>query len=131
MRKVLKEQLYLAWSSFQQWRNFISPDKTAILSGQQSVLKAALMNVINPMPYIYWSLVAGPLLIAGWREAPAYGVTFLGAFYLVMVCGLLAILGMVSAARNLGSRISRILLGVSVLALAAFGLLQLWRGLLG
>ena len=123
--------LYLAWNSYLQWRDFISPENRALASGSQSIFKAALMNIINPMPYIYWSLVTGPILVSAWRENPAYGLAFIGAFYVVMVCGLLAILGLFGTARNLGSRVSRVLLGISVLALASFGLLQLWRGVLG
>lgn len=123
--------LYLAWSAFQQWRNFTSPESTPAAGGGQSIFKAVLMNIINPMPYIYWSLVTGPILLAGWHASPASGLAFLGAFYLTLIGGLLAIVGLFGVARHLGSRVSRALLGISVIALAAFGLLQLWRGLHG
>lgn len=120
--------LYLAWNAYQNWRNFTAPENTGAPRGQQNIFKAALMNALSPMPYIYWSLVTGPILIAGWRASPAYGLAFLGAFYLMLVVGLLAILALFSTARKLGSQVSRLLLGISVLALAVFGLLQLWRG---
>lgn len=123
--------LYLAWSAFRQWRSFISPEQIVAPTGRQSIFKAAMMNALSPMPYIYWSLVTGPILIAGWRESPADGLVFISTFYLVMICGLLAILALFSAARSLGSQVSRILLGVSVLALAGFGVLQLLRGVMG
>ena len=123
--------LYLAWSAFQSWRHFISPEQNAAPTGQQSIIRAALMNALSPMPYIYWSLVTGPILIAGWRESPALGLTFLGAFYFVFISGLLALLAIFSAARGLGSRVSRVMLGISSLALAGFGVLQLSRALLG
>ena len=120
--------LFLAWNAYQNWRNFTAPENMGAPSGQQNIFKAALMNALSPMPYIYWSLVTGPILIAGWRVSPAYGLAFLGAFYLMLVVGLLAILALFSTARKLGSQVSRLLLGISVLALAVFGLLQLWRG---
>jgi threonine/homoserine/homoserine lactone efflux protein len=123
--------LYLAWNSYLQWRDYISPENRTIPDGPQSIIKAALMNIINPMPYIYWSLVTGPILVSAWHENPTYGLAFIAAFYVVLVGGLMAILALFGTARNLGSRVSRILLGISVLALASFGLLQLWRGLLG
>ena len=123
--------LYLAWDAFRQWRNFSALETRQVPAGRQSVLKAAMMNALNPMPYIYWSLVTGPILIAGWRESPAHGLAFIIAFYAVMICGLLAILAIFSATRNLGNRVSRALLGISMLALAVFGLFQLWRGILG
>ena len=121
--------LYLAWGSYRQWRSFTALENQPAPAGNQSVFKAAMMNVLNPMPYIYWSLVTGPILIAGWRETPTLGLALLGAFYLIMISGLLVILGLFGTARQLGNRVSRILLGVSVLALAGFGLFQLWRGI--
>jgi threonine/homoserine/homoserine lactone efflux protein len=121
--------LYLAWGSYRQWRSFTALEGQFAPAGNQSVFKAATMNALNPMPYIYWSLVTGPILIAGWRESPAFGLTFLGGFYLIMVSGLLAIMGLFDTARQLGNRVSRILLGISVLALAGFGLFQLGRGI--
>ena len=123
--------LYLAWNAFKQWRSFVSPDQVALANGRQSLFKAALMNTLNPMPYIYWGLVTGPILLTGWRENPVNGFCFLAGFYIVMIGGLLTILALFSAARNLGSQVSRALLGFSVFALGGFGLLQLWRGLPG
>lgn len=120
--------LYLAFGSYRQWRSFTGLDGGNAQNGSQSVLKAALMNALSPMPYIYWSLVTGPILITGWRENPAHGIAFLIAFYTILICGLLAILALFSAARNLGNKVSRAMLGVSVLALAIFGLFQIWRG---
>ena len=121
--------LYLAWSAFQQWRSFVAPDEAATTGIHQSIWKAALMNALSPMPYIYWSLVTGPILIAGWKQSPAQGLTFLVSFYAVLICGLLAILGLFSAARNLGNQVSRAMLGLSVLTLTGFGLSQLWQAL--
>ena len=123
--------LYLAWNAYRQWRNYISPEQAAVPTGYQSIFKAALMNGLSPMPYIYWSLVTGPILINGWRESPAYGLTFISSFYIVLICGLLGILALFSAARSLGSQVSRVLLGISVIALAVFGIVQLARGVLG
>ena len=123
--------LFLAWNAFKQWRSYVSPDQVTLTNSRRSLFKAALMNTLNPMPYIYWGLVAGPILLTGWRENPFNGFCFLGGFYIIMIVGLLAILALFSTARNLGSRVSRALLGLSVLALGGFGLLQLWHGLNG
>ena len=120
--------LYLAWSSFRQWRNFVSPEESVQTGNKQNMLKAAMMNALSPMPYIYWSLVTGPILISAWHESPIYGVGFMVSFYLVLIGGLLGILAVFGSARSLGSKVSRALLGVSVLALGVFGCIQLWRG---
>jgi len=120
--------LFLAWGAFTQWRKFTALETHPAPGKTQNVFKAAAMNALSPMPYIYWSLVTGPILIAGWRETPANGLAFLGGFYTLLVGGLLGILALFSAARSLGNQVSRALLGVSALALAGFGLVQLWRG---
>jgi threonine/homoserine/homoserine lactone efflux protein len=120
--------LYLALGAFKQWRIFTALDEKTTASSTQSLLKAALMNALSPMPYIYWSLVTGPILIEGWKQSPTQGLIFLISFYGVMICGLLTILAIFSAARNLGNQISRVMLGISVLMLAGFGMFQIWQG---
>jgi threonine/homoserine/homoserine lactone efflux protein len=65
--------LYLAWGAYQSWRNYGAVSAPAPVV-QQTVLKAALVNLLNPAPYLAWSLVMGPLLLRGWREAPANGI---------------------------------------------------------
>lgn len=123
--------LYLAWGSFQRWRNPLEIGSGTAPQGSQSLLRAAVMNALSPFPYIYWSLVTGPILLAGWRETPLHGVSFLVAFYGLLISGLLFVIGLFSATRQMGENVSRALLGISSLALAGFGLLQLWRGISG
>ena len=57
--------LYLAWGAFRAWRRFdvATPPAPAAGAGAQSLLRAALMNFLNPNPWIFWSLVTGPILI--------------------------------------------------------------------
>lgn len=120
--------LYLAWGAVVAWRDFDAQHSVIPDGSEQSVLKAALMNAISPGPYIFWSLVTGPILLAGWRETPLYGVAFLVGFYGAIVGALALIIVLFSTARGLGPKVSRALLGISALALAGFGLYQLWTG---
>jgi threonine/homoserine/homoserine lactone efflux protein len=122
--------LYLAWGAFWQWRTFSGLAKTPAIVASQSLARAAFMNALSPFPYIYWSLVTGPILLAGWRSSPLNGISFLVAFYSIMISGFLALMALFSVARQFGARASRILLGISALALAGFGLFQLARGIL-
>jgi threonine/homoserine/homoserine lactone efflux protein len=123
--------LYLAYSAFVAWRNY---DKSGVVpdsSGRQSVVKAAMMVALSPGPYIYWSLVTGPILLTGWREAPANGLGFLVSFYATIVLSLSGIIVMFGTARQLGPKVNRALLGVSAITLVCFGLYQLWLGVAG
>jgi len=123
--------LYLAVSAFIAWRNFGTASVAAPPSRQRSLFRAAMMNVLNPGPYIYWSLVTGPILLKGWREAPANGIGFLAGFYAAMILSLAGIIVLFGTARQLGPKVNRAMLGMSVVALACFGLYQLWLGVSG
>jgi threonine/homoserine/homoserine lactone efflux protein len=120
--------LYLAYGAFNAWRDFDvnAPQPKSRISG---LPKAALMNALSPGPYIFWTLVTGPILVAGWRETPAYGIGFLTGFYIAMVGTLVTIIMIFGTAEKLGPKVNRTLLGVSSIALLCFGLYQLWKGL--
>ena len=120
--------LYLAFGAFQAWKRFDGQAASAD-NAPSSVWKAALMNTLNPNPYIYWSLVTGPILLRGWRETPLRGAVFLGTFYAVMILCIMLIILVFGTARRMGPRFNRFLLGLSCLALTGFGLVQLWLGM--
>ena len=121
--------LYLAYGAYKSWKNLDENIPSTNSGAQQSVFKAALMNALSPGPYIYWTLVTGPILLKGWRETPVNGVGFLAGFYVTIVLSLSAIILVFGTAQKLGPKVNRILLGVSVIALFCFGLYQLWLGI--
>jgi threonine/homoserine/homoserine lactone efflux protein len=94
----------------------------------QTVVKAAVVNLLNPNPYLAWALVLGPLLLTAWRQAPANAAALIVSFYLTMVSVTAAIVMVFAAARSRGRRVAHVLLGVSAVALAGFGVYQLWSG---
>jgi threonine/homoserine/homoserine lactone efflux protein len=121
--------LYLAWKTLQAYRQF-QPD--AVISSSEnrrSLWHAVLMNFLSPGPYIFWSLMAGPTLLRGWNQSPLLGLSFIGGFYLALVGGMLLLILVFGAARGLGTRVNRAMLGLSALALLGFGVFQLWQGL--
>lgn len=121
--------LYLAYSAVVTWRRFDPRDAAEAPSKRQSVLRAALVNLLNPNPYLGWSLVMGPLLLKGWRESPARGVALVAGFYGVMIFSLAAIIALAATARRVGPRVNRALAGASAVALGGFGCYLLWSGL--
>jgi threonine/homoserine/homoserine lactone efflux protein len=121
--------LYLAISAFITWRNFDLKKAVQDQSNRRTVLKATLVNLLNPAPYISWGLVMGPLLLKSWREAPANGIGLLVGFYSTMIIATLGIMLLFATARNLGPRVSRTLVGISSFALMGFGLYELWLGI--
>lgn len=122
--------LFLAWSAFEAWRVF-SPDLVAApQTGPRNLLRAALMNALSPGPYLFWSLVIGPLIVNAWRESSANAVSIVFGFYLAMVGLNIAVVLVFGQAARFGNRVRKTMLGLSVLALAGFGAYQLWQGIL-
>lgn len=121
--------LYLAYGAYRSWRNFDSNIPSPGMKNQQSLLKAALVNVLNPNPYLFWSLVTGPILLTGWRQTPTHGLGFMAGFYATMILGFAVTIIVFGSARQLGPKVNRALLGISALALFCFGLFQLWLGI--
>jgi threonine/homoserine/homoserine lactone efflux protein len=120
--------LFLAWKSWLAFRAFNAEALPAAGEARQNLPQAVLMNLLNPNPYLFWSIVTGPILISAWKIHPVNGLTFLISFYVAMISGLALLVVLFGAARNLGPRVNRGLIGVSALALFAFGLYQLWQG---
>jgi len=123
--------LYLARNAFRAWRRFDVVAPVTARPDRQNLLKAALVNALSPGPYMYWSLVTGPVLLAGWRETPANGIGFLVGFYVAIVVTLAGLILLFGTARQLGPKVTRALLGISAVALVGFGLYQLWLGVSG
>ncbi len=116
--------LYLAWGAFRALRQ---PPAAHPASGEtgKGLLQAALMNLISPGPWLFWSTVVGPAFLKGWQESPILGLAFVGGFYAAMVGLLLGLIGVFSAAGRLGPRVVRGLQIAAVLALVGFALYQL------
>lgn len=121
--------LYLAYGAYKALQNFDANALSTEMGIQRSVFKAALINTLNPNPYIYWTLVTGPILLAGWRETPINGVSFLAGFYMAMILSLSTMIIVFGSARPLGPKVNRALLGISAVALFCFGVVQLWWGM--
>jgi threonine/homoserine/homoserine lactone efflux protein len=122
--------LYLAYGALMAWRAWDARAEARAPSAGRSLLSAATVNLLNPNPWMSWSLVLGPLLLRGWREAPSRGVALLAGFYGVMVLGLAGTIGIFGAAGKLGAGMGRTLVGISAAALAGFGGYLMWTAAL-
>jgi len=120
--------LYLAAGAFAAFRRYELPRIDRSARTTQTVLEAVVVNLLNPNPYLSWSLVLGPLLLEAWRADPAYGIGFVVSFYVTMIASTALVLLPFAGARALGPRVARAMLGASAFGLAALGLYQLWAG---
>jgi len=116
--------LYLAGATFRAWRAGRQQDEESVISAPRTLLEAALVNILNPNPYLGWSLVLGPQALKAWSRAPSHAVALIAAFYLTMVAMLALIIVLFGTTRALGARGRRVLVLVSAVALAALGVYQ-------
>lgn len=120
--------LYLAYGTYKTWNSFDPHLPAPEMKPGQSLLNAAMTNLLAPGAYLFWTLVTGPILIRGWHEAPSNGIALLAGFYVTMILSLCGIIILFGVARQLGPRVNRALLGISAFALFCFGVYQLWLG---
>ena len=101
--------------------------KTQPSSGVNSELwRGALVNALNPHPYLFWAAVGAPTLLAGWRQSSIYPVAFLSSFYALLVGSKMAIAWLVGSRAGALSEAwyRRILLACGV-AMVGLGLVLL------
>ncbi len=121
--------LYLAWGAYKAWQVFAPEVETPSQPEPRSLLRAAMMNALGPGPYLFWSLVVGPLIVTAWRENPANAIFIVLAFYFAMIGLNFTVILLFGQAARFGNQVRKAMLGFSVLALAGFGLYQLWQGI--
>jgi threonine/homoserine/homoserine lactone efflux protein len=117
--------LYLAYEAWKSWRRFDTEDSVAAATASNSLLKAVLINWLNPNLYIGWSVILGPIVLSGWHNAPVNGVAVIAGFYATIVAVMAGMALVFSAAKTLGSQVRKSLIGLSSIALAGLGLYQL------
>lgn len=122
--------LYLGYKAYRSFQSLNAQEKQETQS-YGNIFKAVLVNLFNPNPYLGWSLVMGPMLIKGWTASPANGIVLIAVFYSSMIIYSAVMVILFSAAGNLGPRVNRISLFISVIAFLMFGFYQLWTGITG
>jgi threonine/homoserine/homoserine lactone efflux protein len=121
--------LYLACEAWKSWRSFNTEDSAATATASNSLLKAVLINWLNPNLYIGWSVILGPIVLSGWHKAPANGVAVVVGFYATIVAVMTGMVLLFSAAKTLRPQVRKNLIGLSSIALAGLGFYQLWQGI--
>ena len=121
--------LYLGINAFNSWKKYDADEVVSNDSSQQTLFKAVVVNLLNPAPYLGWSLIMGPLFLEGWKIAPVNGMALIFGFYITMIITLAGIIILFAFAQKLGPKVSKILLGLSAIVLFAFGIYQLWLGI--
>lgn len=93
------------------------------------IVKASLINFLNPNPWLYWATIGVPLLIDAWRQGAALAALFLLCFYGTMMRALAGLIFLFSRSGRLSPGFQRVLLGVAITCLLGIALYQIMTGL--
>jgi threonine/homoserine/homoserine lactone efflux protein len=117
--------LYFAWAGYRQWKRFTVPEQDSNNVMPRTFIQAASINILNPNPYLGWSLVLGPAFLASWHVNHIVALTLILAFYSTMVLVLACIIFLFGTTSFLSPTGRRSLLLISAAILAVMGLYQL------
>lgn len=124
--------LYLALGTFRAWRRPPEAAAESLSSARPKTLaEAVTVNLLNPNPYLGWSLILGPLVLEAWAKGAASAVALVAAFYATLVVTQGALIVLFGAARFLTPRAQKHLMLASAILLAALGVFQLAGALAG
>jgi threonine/homoserine/homoserine lactone efflux protein len=118
--------LYFAWSSYKQWRSVPDLEDREDASVPKTMLQAALVNLLNPNPYLGWGLILGPAAINAWDVAPVRAVVLVAAFYITIVFATMGVVLLFGLTTFLSERNRRSLVLLSAIILALLGGYQLY-----
>ena len=122
--------LYLAWAAYRQWRQPPVTDAEQTGPAPRTLLQAAGINLLNPNPYLGWSLVLGPAFLAALHQGPANAAVLIVAFYATMIIMLAGTILLFGTTSFLGPRGRHALILVSAITLAVLGMYRLIASLL-
>lgn len=122
--------IYLAWAGYQQWKNQTTMKPETDSSAPRTLLQAALVNILNPNPYLGWSLVLGPAVLGAWHQNPTNAIVLIVSFYATMVSVLACTILLFGTTRFLSPNGRRILILVSAVMLVALGIYLLAASLI-
>jgi threonine/homoserine/homoserine lactone efflux protein len=121
---------YLAYESFRTSRLDTSIEDAV----PQSLSKGAIVNALNPHPYLFWLSVGAPMIIKAWAASPLTAAAFVMGFYACLTGAKIGLAVLVGKSRQLlmGRAYGYLMrvLGV-LLAIFAFLLFRDGLGLLG
>ena len=99
------------------------------VSARGGFARAVAMNLLSPGPYLFWSLLAGPVVVEAAASSAGEAVGFALGYYGLLIGGFAGFVLVFGLAARLGRRTVRILRVVTAAGLLGFGLYQIARGL--
>lgn len=123
--------LWFGVHGLREARHAVPPERTSMTAAaatsaprDRTWLRAAVVNILSPSPWLFWATVGGPILVASWRQAPSSAAAFVLGFYLLLV-GMKVVLAIaLSATRHrLSQRAYRAILSASAVLMLVLAVL--------
>ncbi|MCO6452028.1 MAG: LysE family transporter [Caldilineales bacterium] len=119
--------LFVLWLGIDALRHAGHSLETAIVTTpSQDIMHGALINFLNPHPYLFWGLVGAPTVIQAWQTQPLYAVAFVVLFYVMLIGSKVMLAFLVSRAHGLPSHRHQTLLRITSLIMIVAGLSMLY-----
>jgi threonine/homoserine/homoserine lactone efflux protein len=123
--------IYFAIRAYLEWQREKKENDQVSDSATDSLKQAVIVNLLNPGPYLGWSLILGPLVIREWEHAPINSVSTILTFYLVMTSCLVAWITLMGTTTYLGPKGRRFLVLLSAIILAGLGIFSILSAMYG
>ena len=104
-------------------------DTTVTKTARQDYLHGALINFLNPHPYLFWIAVGAPTVVRAWRTDPWMAVVFIVSFYVLLIGSKVVLAFLFSRARALPQRQYTWMIRFSSLLLLIAGIFMLYTAL--
>jgi threonine/homoserine/homoserine lactone efflux protein len=114
--------LFFGWSALRNAHQDQMPSTTDRGSMPKTIGQAALINLLNPNPYLGWSLVMGPAVINAWEAGPGVAFALLLSFYITIISTSILIIYLVGQTLLINPGTRRFLSLVSGILLMGLGL---------
>ena len=120
------------------WReDRAAPTEATPPPATKDLWQGAVVNFLNPHPWIFWMSVGAPTLVSGWRQDPLDAIGYLLGFYVFIVGSKITLAWLAARGGQTlhGPWVARTikLCGLLLLILGALfsyrGIVQLWTGL--
>ncbi len=120
--------LYLAYGAYKSSSRLLELDQQPVQ--KYGLLKGIAMNFLNPNPWIFWSVVGIPILLEGLEQSIFAAWSFILGFYISMIPTLVIMIIVFATSSRFGPKLNQTLQKIAAVALAGFGLYQLYQGLI-
>ncbi|HFQ95369.1 MAG TPA: LysE family translocator [Anaerolineae bacterium] len=122
--------LWLAWDAWRETGAGLSVGAETP-TAQQDFLRGALVNFLNPHPYLFWGTVGAPIVIQAWEQSPWQAAGFVFMFYLMLVGSKVVLALILGRFRGMPAHLYHRAMQFSALLLLAAGVWMLyaaWQG---